>query len=139
MAANRADDFIGAGWAFPMGVGATGGIALVRRETELEQAMKIILSTYPGERPMRPGFGCRLRDYVFQDTGFQTMAMLSEEVRTALVSWEPRIDVHSVRAAPAPDEPSLVHIDIVYAVKATNDFRNLVFPFYTIPEEGEDY
>ncbi|MCX4781776.1 GPW/gp25 family protein [Streptomyces sp. NBC_01264] len=136
---NRADDFIGAGWAFPLGVSPTGGIALVRRETELEQAMKIILSTYPGERPMRPGFGCRLRDYVFRDTGHQTMAMLSEEVRTALVTWEPRVDIQGVRAAPAEDDPSLVHIDIVYAIKATNDRRNLVFPFYTIPEEEEDY
>ncbi|MGP3690555.1 GPW/gp25 family protein [Streptomyces sp. IBSNAI002] len=136
---NRADDFIGAGWAFPMRVSPTGGIALVRRETELEQAMKIILSTYPGERPMRPGFGCRLRDYVFRDTGPQTMAMLSEEVRTALITWEPRVDIHSVRAMAAADQPSLVHVDIVYAIKATNDRRNLVFPFYTIPEEEEDY
>lgn len=136
---NRADDFVGAGWAFPMGVGATGGIALVRNETELEQAMKMILSTYPGERPMRPGFGCRLRDYVFRDTGYQTMAMLAQEVRNALVSWEPRVDVDSVRAEPDPDEPSLVYIDIVYRIKTTNDKRNLVFPFYTIPDDEEDY
>ncbi|MFI8106602.1 GPW/gp25 family protein [Streptomyces sp. NPDC086023] len=139
MAANRADDFIGAGWAFPLGVGATGGIALVRGDTELEQAMKMILSTYPGERPMRPGFGCRLRDYVFRDTGYQTMAMLSEEVRTSLIAWEPRVDVDGVRATSDPDDPSLVYIDIVYRIKATNDRRNLVFPFYTIPDEEEDY
>ncbi|MFE9566804.1 GPW/gp25 family protein [Streptomyces sp. NPDC006487] len=139
MTANKADDFIGAGWAFPMGVGATGGIALVRGETELEQAMKMILSTYPGERPMRPGFGCRLRDYVFRDTGYQTMAMLAEEVRTSLISWEPRVDVEGVRATSDPDDPSLVYIDVMYHVKATNDRRNLVFPFYSIPDEEEDY
>ncbi|MEV7418820.1 GPW/gp25 family protein [Streptomyces sp. NPDC089919] len=122
-----------------MGVGPTGGIALVRGDTELEQAMKMILSTYPGERPMRPGFGCRLRDYVFRDTGYQTMAMLAEEVRTSLISWEPRVDIEGVRAASDRDDPSLVYIDVMYRVKATNDRRNLVFPFYTIPDEEEDY
>ncbi|MFJ6636268.1 GPW/gp25 family protein [Streptomyces sp. NPDC091376] len=139
MRTNRADDFVGAGWAFPLGVSATGGIALVRREKELEQAMNLILSTYPGERPMRPGFGCRLRDYVFRDTGHQTTALLADEVRTALISWEPRIDVQTVVVSPDDDEPGLLYIDITYRIKATNDRRNLVFPFYTIPEEEEDY
>ncbi|GEC09580.1 hypothetical protein SSP24_72350 [Streptomyces spinoverrucosus] len=133
------DHFVGAGWAFPLGVNTTGGIALARREQEIEQAIRLILSTYPGERPMRPAFGSRLRDYVFRDTGPQTLAELTNEVRTALISWEPRIDVHLVNVTPDPDEDGLLYIDVQYAVKTTNDRRNLVFPFYTIPEEGDDY
>jgi len=132
-------DFIGAGWAFPAGVDTRGGVALVRGETELVQAMRLILSTYPGERPMRPDFGSRLRDYVFRHADDATKAELVQEVRTALLRWEPRVDVQSVDVNPDPDDHSLLFIDIAYTPKGTNDRRNLVFPFYTIPEDGSDY
>ena len=132
-------DFIGAGWAFPLGVGAQGGIALVRREVELEQAMRLILSTYPGERPMRPEFGSRIRDFVFRSVNVDTIAELSHEVRNALLRWEPRVDIEAVLVIPDPSDEGALYIDIQYVVKDTNDRRNLVFPFYTIPEDGSDY
>lgn len=132
-------DFIGAGWAFPLGVGPQGGIALVRRELELEQAMRLILSTYPGERPMRPEFGSRIRDYVFRPINVETVAELSQEVRNALLRWEPRVDIDGVYVIPDPQDDGAVYIDIQYVVKDTNDRRNLVFPFYTIPDDGSDY
>jgi phage baseplate assembly protein W len=132
-------DFIGAGWAFPLGVGSQGGIALVRREVELEQAMRLILSTYPGERPMRPEFGSRIRDFVFRPVNIETIAELSRAVREALMRWEPRVDVEAVLVAPAAADQSTLYIDIQYRPKDTNDRRNLVFPFYTIPEDGSDY
>jgi len=132
-------DFIGAGWAFPAGVDTRGGVALVRGDTELVQAMRLILSTYPGERPMRPDFGSRLRDFVFRAPDDDTKSELCQEVRTALLRWEPRVDIASVEVNVHPDDPSLVYIDIAYQVKGTNDRRNLVFPFYTIPEDGSDY
>ncbi|HEV2779748.1 MAG TPA: GPW/gp25 family protein [Actinophytocola sp.] len=132
-------DFIGAGWAFPLGVGPQGGIALVRREVELEQAMRLILSTYPGERPMRPEFGSRIRDFVFRPINVETIAELSQEVRNALLRWEPRVTIESVYVIPDPTEDGALYIDIQYVVKDTNDRRNLVFPFYTIPDDGSDY
>nr|WP_086828369.1 GPW/gp25 family protein [Allokutzneria sp. NRRL B-24872] len=122
-----------------MGVGPTGGIALVRREQELEQAMRLILSTYPGERPMRPAFGSRLRDFIFRSTDPSTAAELVHEVRQALLRWEPRVDVADVRATPDEDDPSVLYLDIQYVTKGTNDPRNLVFPFYTVPDDGTDY
>jgi len=132
-------DFIGTGWAFPTGVATTGGIALVRGDTELVQAMRLILSTYPGERPMRPDFGCRLRDFVFRPANLDTVAELTHEVRNALLRWEPRVDIEIVNVFPAPSDHSTLYIDIQYRTKDTNDRRNLVFPFYTIPEDGSDY
>ncbi|GAB3459377.1 GPW/gp25 family protein [Actinophytocola sediminis] len=132
-------DFIGAGWAFPLAVAPQGGIALVRREVELEQAMRLILSTYPGERPMRPEFGSRIRDFVFRPINVATIAELSRVVREALIRWEPRVDVEAVLVSPARDEQGMLLIDIQYRRKDTNDRRNLVFPFYTIPEDGSDY
>lgn len=132
-------DFVGAGWAFPLGVDARGGILLARRENELEQAMRLILATYPGERPMRPEFGSRLRDFVFRSATVDTAAELSQEVQNALLRWEPRVDVKSVNVLVDQDDRSRLYIDISYAVKLTNDWRNLVFPFYTIPDDGSDY
>jgi phage baseplate assembly protein W len=132
-------DFIGAGWAFPIRPNANGGIALVRRERELEDAMRIILSTYPGERPMRHEFGSRIRDYVFDGMTPSRMAELEVEVRSSLQRWEPRADVVNVRINRDDADRGLVYIDIEYQVKMTNDRRNLVFPFYTIPTDGSDY
>jgi uncharacterized protein len=135
-----ANDFIGTGWAFPTGVSATGGIALVRGDTELVQAMRLILSTYPGERPMRPDFGCRLRDFVFRATTLDTIAELTGEVRRSLLRWEPRVTIENVRVTTQEDDPSVLHVEIQYRPKDTNDRRNLVFPFYTIPDDPEsDY
>lgn len=133
------DDFIGSGWAFPLRISPSGGIALVRRERELEEAMTLILMTYPGERPMRPEFGCRLRDYVFRGASDDVAAALSAEVQTSLIRWEPRVDIERVDVTPDPHDRGLLYIDVQYTPKATNDRRNLVFPFYTIPEDGSDY
>ena len=133
------DDFIGAGWAFPLRCNASGGIALVRRERELEDAIRIILSTYPGERPMRPEFGSRVRDFVFAEINTSNMALLGREVETSLLRWEPRVEVKVVRLRRDPAEASTIFIDIEYMPKGTNDRRNLVFPFYTIPDDGSDY
>jgi uncharacterized protein len=133
------DDYIGAGWAFPLGCTTSGTIALVRRERELEEAMRIILSTYPGERPMRPDFGSRLRDYVFRSADPATAAELANEVRQSLRRWEPRVDITDVIVRPDPIDNWMLFIDIHYTPKATNDARNLVFPFYMIPEDGSNY
>jgi uncharacterized protein len=132
-------DFVGAGWAFPVGVDARGAIALARGTDELEQAMRLILMTYPGERPMRPEFGSRLRDFVFDGTTWENATAIGNEVRAALLRWEPRVDVSDVEVTPDADEAGMLYIDIEYVIKATNDSRNLVFPFYTIPpHEGEE-
>jgi phage baseplate assembly protein W len=132
-------DFVGAGWAFPLAVDARGGIALARRDQELEQAIRLILATYPGERPMRPDFGSRLRDYVFRSATIDTAAELADEVQKALLRWEPRIVVDAVNVTVDPDEHNRLYIDLYYSITGTNDRRNLVFPFYTIPADGSDY
>jgi phage baseplate assembly protein W len=132
-------DFVGAGWAFPLGVDQRGGIALARREAELEQAMRLILSTYPGERPMRPEFGSRIRDFVFRSATIDTASELAYEVERALNRWEPRVDIAYVDVKVDAYERNRFYIDINYRVKGENDKRNLVFPFYTIPDDGSDY
>jgi len=132
-------DFVGAGWAFPVGVDARGAVALARGTDELEQAMRLILMTYPGERPMRPAFGSRLRDFIFEGATRENAAAIGSEVQAALLRWEPRVNVTDVDVTPVTGQEGLLYIDISYVIKATNDRRNLVFPFYTIPVEGEQH
>ncbi|MEV5987455.1 GPW/gp25 family protein [Streptomyces sp. NPDC052051] len=126
--------FIGAGWAFPPRTDATGSIALVRDEREIAESIRLILATSPGERPMRPEFGCALGDYVFAPADAGTAGQLAYEVRLALERWEPRIEVADVSVRFDDADDGVLYIDIGYAVRGTNDPRNLVFPFYVIPD-----
>ncbi|GIG90615.1 MULTISPECIES: GPW/gp25 family protein [Plantactinospora] len=128
-----AEQFIGAGWAFPLRLDAGGGIALVNREREIVEAIRLILGTAPGERPMRPEFGCGVHDYVFAPADENTAGQIAFEVRAALDRWEPRIEVTDVLVGFDEVHVGTLYIDIRYLVRGTNDPRNLVFPFYVIP------
>ncbi|WFE58503.1 GPW/gp25 family protein [Micromonospora sp. WMMD712] len=132
-----AEQFIGAGWAFPLRTDATGGIALVDREREIVEAIGLILGTAPGERPMRPEFGCGVHDYVFAPADENTAGRIAFEVRRALDRWEPRIDVTDVVINFDAEDAGLLYIDVRYSIRGTNDPRNLVFPFYVIPSHEE--
>ena len=127
-------DFIGAGWAFPVTTDATGSIALVVREREIEEAIRLVLGTAPGERPMRPEFGCRIHDHVFGPANAATAGQIAYDVRAALERWEPRIDVEDVQVSFDRIDAGTLYIDVRYVVRGRNDPRNLVFPFYVIPE-----
>jgi phage baseplate assembly protein W len=131
------DVFVGKGWAFPVRVNATGGIALVSNEREIEEAIRLILGTAPGERPMRPEFGCRIHNYLFSSSDATTAGMIAADVKASLLRWEPRIDVLDVTVGFDELQPELVYIDVRYRIRSTNDARNLVFPFYSIPLEQE--
>jgi uncharacterized protein len=128
-----AEQFIGAGWQFPLRTDRTGSIALVTREREIEESIRLILATAPGERPMRPEFGCAIHDFVFAPADAATAGQLAFEVRAALDSWEPRIDLIDVHVRFDAVEQGTLYIDVHYAIRGTNDPRNLVFPFYVIP------
>jgi len=131
----EANEFIGAGVAFPMRLDAAGNIALVTNQREIEESIHLILGTAKGERPMRPEFGCGVHDYVFAEADGSTAGLIAQEVRSSLRQWEPRIDVVALDVSLADDEPDCLMIDICYSVKGSNDPRNLVFPFYVIPAE----
>lgn len=85
---------------------------------------------------MRPEFGCRVHDHVFAPADATTAGLIAYDVEQALTRWEPRIDLHAVDVNPDPDRPERMLIDITYAVRRSNDRRNLVFPFYVIPGEA---
>jgi uncharacterized protein len=130
-----ASDFTGRGWAFPLRLDSAGSFVLSGGEQEIEEAIRLILGTSFGERPLRPEYGCGIHDLVFGTVDAGLSAKVAAAVRASLARWEPRIDVTDVSAAPLPGQPHVLGISVSYRIKATNDRRNLVFPFYSIPEE----
>ena len=131
-------EILGSGIAFPLQVDRRGGIALASDETDVDQAIHLILSTAKGERPMRPEFGCGVHDFVFDTIAAGTVARMETEIRGALDRWEPRVEVTDVRFDLDGADRGELLIHITYRVRATNHMRNLVYPFYIIPAEAED-
>jgi phage baseplate assembly protein W len=96
---------------------------------KVRQSIWIILDTEPGERAMRPTFGCGLRRYLMKPNTAATRALIQYDVDQALSTWEPRIQLTSVRVDPG-DDPSLVLIEVDYTILRDGKPGNLVFPFY---------
>jgi phage baseplate assembly protein W len=128
-------DMLGSGLAFPLSVDHRGAIAMARGEDDVEQALTIILGTAPGERPMRPEFGCAVHDFVFDSIDAAMVGRVEGAVRAALDRWEPRIEVVGVDFDLDRAGEGVLEVTIVYRIRATNRERNLVYPFYVIPAE----
>ena len=129
------DSMIGHGWSFPPKIDAQGGVALTNTRSEILQSVEIILSTSPGQRVMRPTFGCRLNELVFSPNNSHTATQARRYVEEALGMWEPRIQVLNVDVRTDPDEHSRLMIEVEYEIKASHDRRSLVYPYYLIPGE----
>jgi phage baseplate assembly protein W len=128
-------DILGSGLAFPLGTDQRGAIALVHGREDIEQALNLILGTAPGERPMRPEFGCEIHDFVFDTVDAATVGRIETAIRAAAARWEPRIDVTGIDFDLSRVEAGALVITISYWIRATNEAHNLVYPFYLIPAE----
>jgi len=131
-------EILGSGLAFPLNVDPRGGLALARGEEDIEQAIELILATAPGEREMRPEFGCAVHDLVFDTVDAAMIGRLETAIRGALDRWEPRIEVEDLGFDLGGVGDGRLLITIEYRVRATNHVRNLVYPFYVIPEEDAE-
>ncbi len=121
--------FLGNGWAFPVAPDDTGALPMAEGPEKVGQAIRILLETEPGERAMRPTFGCGLRRYLMKPNTVATRALIQTDVEGTLLRFEPRIRVQEVRVDPG-DDPSLVLIRIAYLHVRDSTPGNLVFPFY---------
>ena len=124
--------YIGAGFAFPLRINVQGSLQLSADTPNLEESIRIILGTRPGERVYRPNFGCRLSELVFEPLNPRTLMMVRLCVEEALELWEPRIVVHDILTIPNPLN-GRVDIEIQYQPKDSYDSRSMVFPFYLLP------
>lgn len=123
-------DFIGRGWPFPFKPGPARRMAYIQGEEKIRQSIWLILSTAPGERQMRPEFGCGIHDLVFQPNTASLRHVVEAQVEEALQRWEPRIDVADVRVETPPEAGNYLLIRIDYRIRTNNAFYNLVYPFF---------
>jgi uncharacterized protein len=122
---------LGRGWNFPVTpTPRVGQLAYVAGPDKVRQSIQIILGTEPGERIMRPTFGCGLRRYIMKPNTPATRALIQNDVESALAAFEPRIVLKTVAVDPSDEEPSLVLIQISYAHVRDGRRDNLVYPFY---------
>jgi len=128
-------DFLGNGWSFPFRISPSGGIALSRQAVDIDEAIRIILGTAKGERHMRPQFGCGIHDLMFAPNDATTAGLVETYVRDAIGWWEPRVEVLKVVVHNDAEERNKMLIQVFYRIVATNDERNLVYPFYLIQPE----
>jgi len=131
-----AKTYLGTGVSFPLRTDARGKIMLSSGGQDIEEAIRIILSTRPGERVMRPRFGCRAHELLFEPRTPTTISLLQEYVYEALKIWEPRIELVSVDVVTDDGQDGALLANIQYEIKATHDTRSIVYPFF-IEEELE--
>lgn len=123
--------FLGRGWAMPVELEPrTGLVASVQHEEDIRQSIRIILETAPGERVMRPNFGCRIHEMVFDALDSTAIQRIRSLVEESLRRCEARIDVLNVVVEETPSERGQLIVEIDYRVRKTNQTGNLVFPFY---------
>ena len=121
-----------------MSVDQRGALTLVGGETDIAQAISIILSTAPGERPMRPEFGCAVHDHVFEVLDASAFGAIEAAVRQAIERWEPRATVTAVDFDLERRDEGCLDIILTYEIPEVPGVRNLVHPFYVIPEEDSE-
>src|SRR5262245_64961145 len=107
-------NFLGRGWSVPLRPDPRSArLDYAEGAEKVRQSIRIVLDTEPGERIMRPTFGCGLRRYLMQPNTVATRTLIEHDVARALGAWEPRIELRSVSVTPGGD-PSLVYIAISY-------------------------
>ena len=127
-------DYLGAGWSFPLKTDLQGGISLCAADQKVRQAILMILRTELGERRYRPDFGCRLSELTFAPLNSKTLFLMRLYVQEALETWEPRIDLEEVVTEP---DPILGRVNIIinYRLKSNYEPGSLVYPFYLTQNE----
>lgn len=118
----------GRGVAFPVGFDARGAIAESWGVERIRQAVMIVLGTRPGERVMRPDFGCELHSLAFAPNNPATANLARHYVSSALARWEPRIEVTEVVVANDTRAAALT-IDLTYRIRGNEGRQTLTLSF----------
>ena len=117
-----------------LAISPTGGIQMVSDRASVRQAILLLVSTRPGERVMRPQYGCDLHRLVFSPNDATTAGLAVHYVRSALLRWEPRIEIVRLDAEADPADPGRLVITLEYRLKASRELDRLTT---TVPLTGE--
>lgn len=131
MAELEQDDFLGKGWGFPPTfISATQGIEMTEKVEDINRSLHILLTTGVGERIMQPKYGCNMDEMVFEPLSTTIKTIINDKIKTAILYYEPRIDVSSISMDTTNELEGEIIIEIEYVVRATNSRFNFVFPYY---------
>ena len=129
--------FLGRGWSFPPTfLNGRAEVVMLEEEADIVSSLEILLSTRPGERVMLPDYGCNLEELLFENLDTTLKALLADKIETAILYFEPRIDLESVSLETGRELEGVVLIEVTYRVRTTNSRFNFVFPYYK--QEGTD-
>jgi phage baseplate assembly protein W len=131
-------------------IAATGGIDMVKEDESVRQAILLLISTVPGERVMRPQYGCHLHRLIFSPNDDTTAGLAIHYVRSALERWERRIEILRLDAQREPDNMqewlaerhapddtgNVLYIGLMYRVRATRQVRELTIPVNLAGQTG---
>jgi uncharacterized protein len=123
--------FLGRGWRFPVSVDPnTGRIALSEFEQDIRESITIVLRTAPGERVMRPDFGCGIHDLVFASMNSSTLGLFESNLRQSIISFEPRVEILSIELNTEEASTGKLVAKLSLRIRDTNHEFNMVYPFY---------
>lgn len=110
-----------------LGISPQGGMEMVQGHDSVRQAIFMLLSTVPGERLMRPHYGCELHRLVFSPNDDTTAGLAIHYVRRAIERWEPRIEIRSLDAGRDPERPEQLDLTLEYRIRATQQTEMVTF------------
>lgn len=123
--------FLGRGWSFPPAFdNENNAVQMSEAEKDIQESLMLILSTAPGERVMRPDFGCNLNDLAFESLNVTLQTYITDKITSAIIRYEARIDLNAVDIIPDDKNDSLLFIHLDYTVRSSNSRFNQVYPFY---------
>lgn len=129
--------FLGRGWKFPVAVNPISGrIAMSEDVEDIKESIRIILFTAPGERLMRPDFGCGIHDLVFDPINRITVGLFESRIRESITKFEARVDIVKLDISTREARNGRLEINLSCRVRDTNTEFNLVFPFYLTEGAG---
>jgi phage baseplate assembly protein W len=129
--------FLGRGWSFPPTFNRNlPGVEMLAEEADILSSLEILLTTAPGERVLQPEYGCDMEELVFENVDTTTKTLVADKIENAILYFEPRIDLETVRLDDSREWEGVILIEIVFRVRTTNSRFNFVFPFYK--NEGTD-
>jgi phage baseplate assembly protein W len=125
-----ANSFLGTGWSFPPTFEVTDNtVDMTSDEADIQLSLQILLATRKGERVMLPDYGCNMDELVFEPMTTTFKTYVAENIKTAILFYEARIDLNSVTIDDSRETEGIILVILDYTIRTTNSRYNLVYPY----------